>query len=122
MQEIAQLVAVGISAAPIGGNVGDKRKAPPPSSVSSSSAAKVKAPAAKVPKTEAKKSEWLLGAKKYVSAQAWKGRTMIHIRERYEDKNTGELKPGKKGIALSIEQWKELVRVMPEVDAVCPAQ
>ncbi len=38
----------------------------------------------------------------------FKGKMLINIREFYDDKTTGEEKPGNKGIALSVEQWEAL--------------
>ncbi|CAM9696317.1 unnamed protein product [Discosporangium mesarthrocarpum] len=41
--------------------------------------------------------------------------TLVDIREFYEDKSTGELKPGKKGIALQVAQWEALKEKMDEI-------
>ncbi|KAL5966911.1 RNA polymerase II transcriptional coactivator SUB1, partial [Taenia solium] len=41
-----------------------------------------------------------LTGKKYVSVRSFRNRVFVDIREYYEDKNGGGLKPGKKGIAL----------------------
>ncbi|KAF8482584.1 transcriptional Coactivator p15-domain-containing protein [Russula ochroleuca] len=48
-----------------------------------------------------------LGKKKRVTVRSFKGTTLVDIREYYG--NEGDEKPGKKGIALSVEQWKSLV-------------
>lgn len=39
---------------------------------------------------------------------------MVDIREYYDA--DGDLKPGKKGIALSIPQWQKLKEIVDEVD------
>lgn len=39
---------------------------------------------------------------------------MLH-REHYKDKASGELKPSKKGLALSAEQWDTLSKALPEL-------
>ncbi|GAA57477.1 activated RNA polymerase II transcriptional coactivator p15 [Clonorchis sinensis] len=57
-----------------------------------------------------------LTGKKFVSVRQFKGRTFVDIREFYEDKSTGEMKPGKKGISLNVEQWDYLKSVMSEID------
>ncbi|KAI0000577.1 transcriptional Coactivator p15-domain-containing protein [Russula vinacea] len=49
-----------------------------------------------------------LGKKKRVTVRSFKGTTLVDIREYYG--NEGDEKPGKKGIALSVEQWKCLVQ------------
>jgi hypothetical protein len=51
----------------------------------------------------------LTGSKRKVTVSAFKGQTLINIREFYNDKTTGEEKPGNKGIALTLDQWKLLI-------------
>uniref|UniRef100_A0A0K0EEH6 PC4 domain-containing protein n=1 Tax=Strongyloides stercoralis TaxID=6248 RepID=A0A0K0EEH6_STRER len=51
-----------------------------------------------------------LGNERYVSRSGFKGKEYINIREYY--KADGELKPGKKGISLTIEQFENLKKVM----------
>lgn len=52
---------------------------------------------------------------KRVTVRQFKDKTLIDIREYYTDKNTEMQKPGKKGIALSVEAWKALKGVMSAV-------
>lgn len=52
-----------------------------------------------------------LGKMKFIDVREYKGITLIDIREYYEDKKSGEMKPGKKGISLQKDQWE--VRVRP---------
>ncbi|KAJ1512089.1 RNA polymerase II transcriptional coactivator [Coelomomyces lativittatus] len=47
-----------------------------------------------------------LGNKKKVSIKAFKNKVYIHVREFYEKE--GDLLPGKKGISLTLDQWKRL--------------
>jgi hypothetical protein len=56
-----------------------------------------------------------LGNKRYASVREFRGKALIDVREYYLD-NKGELKPGKKGIALSTAQWAELKKKIPEID------
>ncbi|KXS18940.1 ssDNA-binding transcriptional regulator [Gonapodya prolifera JEL478] len=58
---------------------------------------------------------WPLGKDRRVTLSSFKGRKMVNIREYYDA--GGTLKPGKKGIALSIEQYEALKRSLPLVDA-----
>lgn len=39
----------------------------------------------------------------------FKGKVLINVREFYEDRSTGEEKPGSKGIALNLDQWQAIV-------------
>ena len=47
-----------------------------------------------------------LGSNKFVTVTEFRGKVYVGIREYYE--KDGELKPGKKGIALNLEQWNLL--------------
>ena len=51
-----------------------------------------------------------------VAVKAYKGKPLIDIREFYNDKSTGELKPGKKGISLTSEQYIQLKSSLSEID------
>jgi len=61
-------------------------------------------------------TKWDLGKQKTVTVRTFKGTVYVDIREFYEDKNTGEMKPGKKGISLSAIQWQKLKSIVDEVD------
>lgn len=50
-----------------------------------------------------------------VAVRKYKGMMLVDIREMYNDKNTGELKPGAKGISLSVEQFSALMGVMDDL-------
>jgi hypothetical protein len=53
----------------------------------------------------------LLSGKKYVSVQDFKGKKLVQIREYYE--KDGKQQPGKKGIALSAQDFKKLMELGP---------
>jgi Transcriptional Coactivator p15 (PC4) len=53
-----------------------------------------------------------IGSKKKVTVGSFKGMVLVNIREYYTDKNTGEEKPGSKGIALTVEQWNKFKAVV----------
>lgn len=55
-----------------------------------------------------------------VGVSKFRNNTLINIREYYE--NDGELKPGKKGISLSIEQYKALLKAIPAINAELRSQ
>ncbi|XP_077551811.1 activated RNA polymerase II transcriptional coactivator p15-like [Haemaphysalis longicornis] len=57
-----------------------------------------------------------LGKKRFVSVREFKGRVMVDIREYYEDSNC-DLKPGKKGICLQLDQWNALKNQIDDIDA-----
>lgn len=58
-----------------------------------------------------------LGSKKRVTVRRFNGVNLVDIREFYLDKNSGEMKPGKKGISLSAEVWRKVVESRVEIDA-----
>lgn len=49
---------------------------------------------------------------KKASVSEFKGKKYVNIREYYVDKASGEERPGSKGIALSVEQWQELKKLV----------
>ncbi|KAI1418646.1 PC4-domain-containing protein [Hypoxylon sp. FL1857] len=61
-------------------------------------------------------SFWGLGGTRRATISAFKGKTYINIREYYTDAS-GTLKPGKKGIMLSPEQYVKLVEAIPSINA-----
>lgn len=63
-----------------------------------------------------------LGRKRIVSAKTWAGKKMIDIREWYTKDGDPELKPGKKGISLSVDEWKLLKSMMGEIDQALEEQ
>uniref|UniRef100_F6ZYN8 Activated RNA polymerase II transcriptional coactivator p15 n=2 Tax=Ciona intestinalis TaxID=7719 RepID=F6ZYN8_CIOIN len=56
-----------------------------------------------------------LGKMKFIDVRTFKDKILIDIREHYQ--KDGEIKPGKKGISLSTEQWEKLKMSMEEVDS-----
>ncbi|KAI6204822.1 Transcriptional Coactivator p15 [Aphelenchoides besseyi] len=54
---------------------------------------------------------------KFVSVRKFKGKTYVDIREYYTEKNRSELKPGKKGISLTVDQYQLLKKMIPTIDA-----
>ena len=51
-----------------------------------------------------------------VKVRIFSGKVLIDIREYYKS-NDGKELPGKKGISLTVEQWKELKKMPADVDA-----
>ncbi|KAG4078501.1 hypothetical protein HA402_009213 [Bradysia odoriphaga] len=64
-----------------------------------------------------KEPTWELGSKKFITIGDFKGKTYINIREYYTDPK-GDVRPGKKGIGLNIEQWQNLCNSIGEVNQV----
>lgn len=58
-----------------------------------------------------------LDAKKRVTVKRFMGASLVDIREFYTDKESGEDKPGKKGILLSREVWDKLMDAREEIEA-----
>eukprot|EP00470_Lotharella_oceanica_P004382 CAMPEP_0170175716 /NCGR_PEP_ID=MMETSP0040_2-20121228/8737_1 /TAXON_ID=641309 /ORGANISM="Lotharella oceanica, Strain CCMP622" /LENGTH=324 /DNA_ID=CAMNT_0010417789 /DNA_START=660 /DNA_END=1634 /DNA_ORIENTATION=+ len=61
-----------------------------------------------------KAKSWTLSSKRKVKLDHFKGRLLINIREFYD--KDGEAKPGRKGIALTPDQWSKLYERMGELD------
>ncbi|KAI3661647.1 hypothetical protein MP638_002899 [Amoeboaphelidium occidentale] len=56
-----------------------------------------------------------LGNNRRVTIRKWKQYKQVDIREFYTD-NSGADKPGKKGLALSADQWKKIKELFQEID------
>ncbi|EIN11811.1 transcription cofactor Pc4, partial [Punctularia strigosozonata HHB-11173 SS5] len=57
-----------------------------------------------------------LGKLKRATVSAFGKGVYLNLREYYLDKSTGEAKPGKKGITLTLEQWETLKEHADEID------
>ena len=77
-------------------------------------------PAAKKPKTQSKSSgdsdenSWDLGKNRFVKLTEFKGKWYVSIREFYNA--DGDLRPGKKGIMLTMEQWHKFKEIVPDLE------
>ena len=64
----------------------------------------------------------LANSDKYICVNEWQGTLRIHIRTHFNSNGSGhgggELIPTKKGVALTIEEWKALKAHMDHVDAL----
>lgn len=58
-----------------------------------------------------------ISGKRRVTVRKFRSSILIDIREYYEDKASGEDRPGKKGISLTKEQYEKLKELLPEIDA-----
>ncbi|KAF8630655.1 hypothetical protein AX15_002805 [Amanita polypyramis BW_CC] len=65
-------------------------------------------------RTSGGESYFDIGKKKRITVSMFKGQPLIDIREFYGDE--GQEKPGKKGIALTIEQWEAVKSNIDTVD------
>jgi len=54
-----------------------------------------------------------LGSKKFISISEFRGKKLVDVREWYGDDD--DLKPGKKGISLSKDQFEKLVSYAPKI-------
>ncbi|KAI0509415.1 transcriptional Coactivator p15-domain-containing protein [Xylaria bambusicola] len=61
-------------------------------------------------------SFWPLSATRRVVIQNFKGKNYVNFREYYSDAG-GELKPTKKGIMLTLEQYNDLLTAIPALNA-----
>ena len=64
----------------------------------------------------------LANSNKYISVSEWQGVTRIHIRTYFNSNGDadggGKLLPTKKGVALTIDKWKDLKAYIEHVDAM----
>uniref|UniRef100_A0A1I8M2C4 Transcriptional coactivator p15 (PC4) C-terminal domain-containing protein n=1 Tax=Musca domestica TaxID=7370 RepID=A0A1I8M2C4_MUSDO len=60
-------------------------------------------------------NQWVLEKQRQVRINEFRGKKLIDIREYYE--KNGEILPGKKGISLSVSQWKKLLEYADEINA-----
>ena len=58
--------------------------------------------------------EFYCRAKKRVTVRKFRGKTLVDIREYYD--SNGELKPGRKGISLTLEQYEKLKKSIAAID------
>ncbi|CAD7941708.1 unnamed protein product [Amoebophrya sp. A120] len=63
-----------------------------------------------------------LGGRKRCSLSKYQGKTFIDLREYYEDKTSGEMKPGNKGISLTPDLYRKLVECYPTMEEAIGAQ
>ncbi|KAF5269606.1 hypothetical protein FQR65_LT05945 [Abscondita terminalis] len=59
-------------------------------------------------------NSWTIGRNRFVKLSEFKGKWYVNIREYYDA--GGELRPGKKGIMLTMEQWHTFKGILGEVD------
>lgn len=64
---------------------------------------------------EAEDNKFMLSKNRFVAVREFRGRVMVDIREFYND-SEGDLKPGRKGIALSLDQWTKLKDHIDDID------
>ncbi|KAF5317170.1 hypothetical protein D9611_003962 [Ephemerocybe angulata] len=57
-----------------------------------------------------------LGKKKHATVRSFKNIPLLDIREFYVDKASGEDRPGKKGISLTLDQWNTLKEATSTID------
>ncbi|XP_076339510.1 activated RNA polymerase II transcriptional coactivator p15-like isoform X2 [Tachypleus tridentatus] len=65
-------------------------------------------------KSKSEDSLFQLSKMRFVSVREFRGKVMVDIREYYE--SDGDLKPGKKGICLNLDQWKALKSHIDNID------
>jgi len=60
-------------------------------------------------------SKFELSKNRFVTVSTFKNKVKIDIREFYLD-DSGERKPGRKGISLSLEEWNKMKSSMEDID------
>jgi len=64
---------------------------------------------------DSEENKYEIGRMRYVSVSEFKGKKMVSIREYYHT-DDGDVRPGKKGISLSVDQWEKLKSHIGDVD------
>ncbi|GAB6032455.1 Transcriptional coactivator [Chamberlinius hualienensis] len=94
---------------------GPEDRTPPPKKPKTSSSAST---TSKGKSGDGEDSMFQIGKMRYASVREFRGKVMVDIREYYHAAD-GDMKPGKRGIALSVEQWNALVEQTDDInDAV----
>ncbi|OCK88102.1 PC4-domain-containing protein [Cenococcum geophilum 1.58] len=57
---------------------------------------------------------WEISKNRRVGISNFKGMALVNIREYYE--KDGEMQPGKKGISLSLDQYSNLISILPDIE------
>ncbi|KAK6355081.1 hypothetical protein TWF696_004205 [Orbilia brochopaga] len=84
-------------------------------STASSSNATTKAPDGTRHTDEEGNAYWELGGKaRRVTVSEFKGNVLVSVREYYE--KDGKYFPGKKGISMSLDQFNQLIKVLPSIE------
>ncbi|KAL8750860.1 MAG: hypothetical protein Q9199_006805 [Rusavskia elegans] len=65
---------------------------------------------------------WEITSNRRVNISEFKGQRMVNIREYYEDKSSGAMLPGKKGITLPLAQYSTFVTLLPSIEAALVAK
>ncbi|XP_071488483.1 activated RNA polymerase II transcriptional coactivator p15-like [Diadema setosum] len=60
-------------------------------------------------------SMFSLSRQRFVNVREFRGKVLVDIREYYEPE-IGDLKPGKKGISLTVDQWRKLTNQIDEIN------
>ncbi|KFD71249.1 hypothetical protein M514_04907 [Trichuris suis] len=66
-------------------------------------------------KKEPEELKFEIGEKRFVTINEYKGRVRVDIREFYSAAD-GEMKPGRKGISLDVDQFRALVKCIPKLE------
>ncbi|RZC32908.1 activated RNA polymerase II transcriptional coactivator p15 [Asbolus verrucosus] len=64
--------------------------------------------------SDGEENSWDLGKNRFVKLSEFKGKWYVNIREFYNA--DGELRPGKKGIMLTMEQWQKFKDIIPDLE------
>merc|ERR1712098_293295 len=60
---------------------------------------------------------WNLSKDKLVKIRKFQGKVYVDIREYFMDKLSWEILPGKKGVSLSLDQYRNLKSILPQLDS-----